>query len=163
MKKYKGTLENVTTILERWITFLNYAHRYNNNNLPKELAEIREIRKASQKLEAMYLDEKEKDYYEAQQKFWLDQNSFMKEALEKAKTEGLQQGIQEGLQQGIQEGLQQGIQEGLEKGLEKGLEQGKLQEKIVIAKNAIKKGLDNSVIAELTGLSLEEVEFLRTE
>ncbi|TAF63174.1 MAG: Rpn family recombination-promoting nuclease/putative transposase [Cytophagales bacterium] len=86
LKKYKRKSENPNTILERWITFLNTAHKYDNKTLPKELAEIKEIRKASQKLDAMYLDEK--DYYDAQQKFWLDQNALMKEAIEKAKEEG---------------------------------------------------------------------------
>jgi PD-(D/E)XK nuclease family transposase len=84
LKKYKGKLQNINTTLERWITFLNNAHKYDNKNLPKELAEIKEIRKASQKLDAMYLDEKEKGYYDAQQKFWLDQNAFIKETVEKA-------------------------------------------------------------------------------
>jgi predicted transposase/invertase (TIGR01784 family) len=32
----------------------------------------------------MYLDEKERIQYESQQKFWLDQNSLMKEAIEQA-------------------------------------------------------------------------------
>jgi predicted transposase/invertase (TIGR01784 family) len=88
LKKYKGKLQNINTTLERWITFLNNAHKYDNKTLPKELAEIKEIRKASQKLDAMYLDEKEKSYYEAQQKFWLDQNTMMKEAVEKALEQG---------------------------------------------------------------------------
>ncbi len=87
-KKYKGKLQNLNTTLERWITFLNNAHKYDNKTLPKELAEIKEICKASQKLDAMYLDEKEKGYYDAQQKFWLDQNTFMKEAVEKALEQG---------------------------------------------------------------------------
>ena len=80
LKKYKGKLQNLNTTLERWITFLNNAHKYDNKTLPKELGEVKEIRKASQTLDAMYLDEKEKGYYESQQKFWLDQNTFMKEA-----------------------------------------------------------------------------------
>ncbi|TAD97614.1 MAG: Rpn family recombination-promoting nuclease/putative transposase [Bacteroidetes bacterium] len=84
LKKYKAKLQNLNTTLERWITFLNNAHKYDNKTLPKELAEIKEIRKASQKLDAMYLDEKEKGYYDAQQKFWLDQNAFIKETVEKA-------------------------------------------------------------------------------
>jgi predicted transposase/invertase (TIGR01784 family) len=88
LKKYKGKLQNINTTLERWITFLNNAHKYDNKTLPKELAEIKEIRKASQKLDAMYLDEKEKSYYDAQQKFWLDQNTFIKEAVEKALEQG---------------------------------------------------------------------------
>jgi predicted transposase/invertase (TIGR01784 family) len=84
LKKYQGKLQHVKTTLERWITFLNNAHRYDNKSLPKELAEIKEIRKASQQLDVMYLDEQEKRYYESQQKFWLDQNSFIKDAVEKA-------------------------------------------------------------------------------
>jgi predicted transposase/invertase (TIGR01784 family) len=125
LKKYQGKLENVKTTLERWITFLNNAHKYDTQKLPKELAEIKEIRKACQKLDVMFLDEQERQYYESQQKFWLDQNSFLKETLEKA------------------------------------VEQAEINSKIEIAKNAIKKGLDNQFIAELTGLSIEQIEALR--
>jgi predicted transposase/invertase (TIGR01784 family) len=84
LKKFKGKLQTVKTTLERWITFLNNAHKYTKDNLPQELAEIKEIRKASLKLDTMYLDEKEKSYYEGQQKFLLDENSRLKEAVEKA-------------------------------------------------------------------------------
>lgn len=125
LKKYQGKLENVKTTLERWITFLNNAHKYDTQKLPKELAEIKEIRKACQKLDVMFLDEQERQYYESQQKFWLDQNSFLKETLEKA------------------------------------VEQAEINSKVEIAKNAIKKGLENQFIAELTGLSIEQIEALR--
>ncbi|MBK8474676.1 MAG: PD-(D/E)XK nuclease family transposase [Sphingobacteriales bacterium] len=96
LRKYKGEQRTTMTLLDRWIAFLNTAHRYSNDKLPTELAEIREIQKASKKLEAMYLDEKERGYYEAQQKFWLDQISLMKEAMEKARTEAMEKGIAEG-------------------------------------------------------------------
>jgi predicted transposase/invertase (TIGR01784 family) len=79
LKKYKGKLQNLKTTLERWITFLNNAHKYDNKNLPKELSEIKEIRKANQRLETMALDEQERRYYESQQKFLLDQNTLMQE------------------------------------------------------------------------------------
>ncbi|MDX2302855.1 MAG: Rpn family recombination-promoting nuclease/putative transposase [Microscillaceae bacterium] len=91
LKKYKGKLEQLKTTLERWITFLNSAHKYDNKTLPKELAEIKEIRKASQQLDVMYLDEQEKQYYESQQKFWLDQNTFIKETVEKAVEKAVEQ------------------------------------------------------------------------
>ena len=125
LKKFKGKLQTVKTTLERWITFLNNAHKYTKDNLPQELAEIKEIRKASLKLDTMYLDEKEKNYYEGQQKFLLDENSRLKEAVEKAGVEA------------------------------------KTQEKIEIAKNAIKKGADNNFISEITGLTPEQVQELR--
>jgi hypothetical protein len=87
LKKFRGKLQTVKTTLERWIIFLNNAHKYTKDNLPEELAEIKEIRKASLKLDTMYLDEKEKNYYEGQQKFLLDENSRLKEAVEKAGVE----------------------------------------------------------------------------
>ena len=62
---------------------MNNAARYVNDNLPVELAEIKEIRKASLKLDAMYLDKSEREHYEGQQKFRLDESSRLKEALEK--------------------------------------------------------------------------------
>ena len=48
-----------------------------------------------------------------------------------------------------------------EKGIQKGIEQGVKQEKIGIAKNAIKNGFDNETIIKLTGLSMEEVNLIR--
>jgi predicted transposase/invertase (TIGR01784 family) len=131
LKKYKGKLQNLNTTLERWITFLNIAYQYNNKTLPEELAEIKEIRKASQKLDAMYLDEEEKSYYESQQKFWLDQNTFIKEALEKA--------------------------------VETALEKAALSRNIEIAKKLIKRNLTNEEIAADTGLTVKQIEKLRSE
>jgi PD-(D/E)XK nuclease family transposase len=127
LKKYKGKLQNLNTTLERWIIFLNNAHQYDNKSLPKELAEIKEIRKASQKLDTMYLDEKEKGYYDAQQKFWLDQNAFIKETVEKA------------------------------------VEKAELSKQTEMAKNGISKGYDNQIIADITGLTVEQIAQLRSE
>ena len=123
LKKFKGKLQTVKTTLERWITFLNNAHKYTKDNLPQELAEIKEIRKASLKLDTMYLDEKEKRYYEGQQKFLIDENSRLKEAVEKAE----------------------------------------INSKTEIAKKLIKRKLTNEEIAEDTGLTLKQIQELRTE
>jgi predicted transposase/invertase (TIGR01784 family) len=147
LKKYKGKLENVKTTLERWITFLNHANKYDNKSLPKELAEIKEIRKASQKLNAMSLDEQERRYYEAQQKFWLDQNTFMKEALEKAK----------------EKGREEGIEEGIEKGVEIGIEKGVLNLRIETAKTMLANNEPVEKIMLYTGLTFGQIEELRGE
>ncbi len=61
--------------------FLKQCHKYTKDNLPQELAEVKEIRKTSLKLDTMYLYEKEKIYYEGQQKFILNENSSLKEAV----------------------------------------------------------------------------------
>ena len=51
--------------------------------------------------------------------------------------------------------------EGIRKGLERGLEQGTEQSKNEIAKNMLKKGLDISLISEVTGLSNEQINKLK--
>ncbi|OOM68304.1 hypothetical protein [Clostridium sp. BL-8] len=53
------------------------------------------------------------------------------------------------------------IEEGMEKGIEKGIVEGENKKTIEIVKNAIKKGMDNSIISDLTGLSNEEIEAIR--
>ena len=44
-----------------------------------------------------------------------------------------------------------------------GKEEGKEEERLVIAKNALKKGLDKILVAELTGLSDNEIDKLTQE
>jgi predicted transposase/invertase (TIGR01784 family) len=56
---------------------------------------------------------------------------------------------------------QKGEKRGLKKGVAQGLEQGIEQEKIEIAQNAVKQGLDNQMISAITELSPDEVEKLR--
>lgn len=64
---------------------------------------------------------------------------------------------EEGLREGLQEGIQKGIQKGIEKGIEKGMEKGIEETTIKFIKNAFKKNLAISDIAELTGLTEEEI------
>ena len=63
-----------------------------------------------------------------------------------------------------QHGYERGMEEGLKKGTEQGLKQGKLEgEKTANLRNAKRmkqKGLDVDDIAEITGLSLEDIEKL---
>lgn len=51
------------------------------------------------------------------------------------------------------------IREGIEQGIEKGIEQNK----VVIAKNMLKKNADLNFISEITELSIEKLELLRKE
>jgi predicted transposase/invertase (TIGR01784 family) len=45
--------------------------------------------------------------------------------------------------------------------VDEGIQQGKRSQSIETAKKAIKKGLDNETISELTGLTIQEIEILR--
>jgi len=74
LKKFKKELPEIHTTLERWITFLNKAHEYSKEDLPREIA-TEEIRKAMEQLEIMYFNDIEQEHYESQQRRYLDELS----------------------------------------------------------------------------------------
>ena len=61
--------------------------------------------------------------------------------------------IAKGMQQGVQQGMQQGIQ----KGVQQGMQQGKHLAKLEMAHEMLAKGLAETLIAEITKLSLDEI------
>ena len=65
-----------------------------------------------------------------------------------------------GKEVGIQIGEQRGKEAGIQIGIKKGIEEGKLFEKKQIAMNMLLKKLDKKIIAESTGLSVEEIKNL---
>ena len=68
-----------------------------------------------------------------------------------------------GLEEGLVKGLEKGRAEGRAEGLEEGLEKGREDAKQLIAINLLKLGTPSEVVAKATGLSLEEVEKLKTD
>ena len=68
--------------------------------------------------------------------------------------------IQQGLQQGLQQGMQQGLQQGIFKGKQEGIYEGERRKALSTAKKLKQKGLSIPEIAEVTGLSIEDVEKL---
>jgi len=60
-------------------------------------------------------------------------------------------GMREGINKGIQEGIKEGIQEGILKGVEK------------VALSMLKINVDINIIQTTTGLSLEEIEKLKSK
>ena len=65
---------------------------------------------------------------------------------------------EEGIEKGIEQGIEKGIEQGIEKGIEKGITVG--VEKTAI--NMLKKNMDIDTIMELTGLSEEKIEELKS-
>ena len=60
-----------------------------------------------------------------------------------------------------QRGVLKGKEVGIQIGIEKGIEKGKLFEKKQIAINMLLKKLDEKIISESTGLSIEEIKKLK--
>jgi len=136
--KFDNELKNIKTTLERWITFLNNASYYDNENLPDELKSP-EIMQAITTIETMSLNEREREYYESAKKVMRDRMAIMQTAIEDAKKEALA--------------------EGMEKGIEKGMEKGIYE----TAKNGIIGGLSNEVIKLMTKLNDQQIDKIRFE
>ncbi len=131
LQKFHKKLSQLRTSLDRWVTFLTRAYEYDKNNIPKELAKDSEIKKAIVKLDVLYLNKKEQEIYEAEQKAVWDE----KEKMRTAKQQGIEQGIEQERNRN-------------------------LQKTIKIAKELLKSGMNIEKVSELTGLSIMEIKKL---
>ena len=68
--------------------------------------------------------------------------------------------LQELMDRNYEQGLEKGIEQGLEQGLEQGRTEGELEAARRLARNFKNAGISAEIIAENTGLSLEEIEKL---
>ena len=88
----------------------------------------------------------------------------VKEAAEKAEKKGEMKGKKLGLKEGEEKGLKKGEKigekRGITKGEEIGIKKGKQLKAVEMAKLLLQKGIDPSIIAETSGLTIKEVEKL---
>ena len=120
--------EEVSDMLEAWITFIERPTSEIIDRLEMTSSEIKE---AKEELIRLSGNDKERERFERRFESLLEQNSL----LANAERKGMQKGIQEGIQ----------------------------KEKIEIARNLIKNGLDDKLILNSTGLSIDEINKLREE
>ena len=99
--------------------------------------------------------------YEASKMAYRDIKNSIDTAKREGKEEGLAEGIEKGLAEGMEKGLAQGMEkglaEGMEKGLAQGMEKGMNRKGLEIAKKMLAKGMDETTIMEMTGLSQEQI------
>ncbi len=74
--------------------------------------------------------------------------------------EGHASGVQEGKKLGIEEGHASGVKEGHAFGLKEGLARGVAENQRSIAVNMLTKGMDVSLISDITSLSREDISSL---
>jgi predicted transposase YdaD len=80
-------------------------------------------------------------------------NNVINTAAMEAEQRGREEGKQEGIELGKQEGIELGKQEGIELGKQEGIE--------AVARNMLNNGIDVALIAQMTGLTIEQVTALR--
>jgi len=147
LPKFKKELSELTTIIDKWLYFMNKA-RY-LNDVPEVMGDIPEIKKAFHIANQANLTPEELDDQEKNEFFIQDQRNFANKAVTKAVKQAVKEAMQDGRNLGIQEGIEQGI------------EQGEQQKAIEIAKKMLNL-VDDRTICEVTGLSLDELERLKT-
>ena len=81
-----------------------------------------------------------------------------RKGIEKGRIEGIQLGRTEGIQLGRTEGIQLGRTEGMKLGEAKGIQLGRTE----TARNLLRMGMESRLIAEATGLSIEEISSLKS-
>jgi len=134
LNKFNKEYKDLKTGLDRWIAFLSRAYELDKENIPEELAEDKEVKKAIEKLDIMYLSKEEREIYENDLKALMDYRAQIKAAERSGRIEGKKEGIKE----------------------------GDLQARISIAKNFLDV-LDDETIAMKVGLSIDEIKELRNK
>lgn len=137
------------TPLEEWIYYLNTGDVPDGASAPG-LEEVRE----HLKLDRMTKDELNAYYRHLDNIVILRDNIFTERA--EGRAEGLAEGRAEGLAEGHAKGLSEGRAQGRAEGLSEGIAQANQQN----ARSMKAKGIPVSLIAEITGLSVQEIEEL---
>ena len=141
-----------TTPLEEWLDYLKNDHIKEDTTAPG-------LQAARRKLQFLQMNKQEREAYERH----LDNIMVQNDVLDTAKMEGRAEGRAEGLEKGLAEGRAEGLEKGLAEGLEKGRAEGLAEGRADIVKNMLVAGMDESVISQVTGLSVEEIHAMKRE
>ncbi|XP_029674113.1 uncharacterized protein LOC115242165 [Formica exsecta] len=140
LPKFPKTKEDqLSSIVEKWIYFFRYADETSEEELERIIGSDLIIKRAYEELNRFNWSEKEFIAYEQEIKRIRDEQAVLTQKLDDAKQEGRQEGILIGQ------------------------EKGKIEGKIEVAKNSLKAGVSIDVIAEITGLSVNDIKQLQEE
>ena len=142
------------TPLEEWIDYLKSGHIKEDTQAPG-------LQEAREKLQYLKMNKAERRAYDRHIDNIMVQNDVLDTAKMEGHAEGLEEGLAKGHAKGLEEGHAKGLEEGHAKGLEegraKGLEEGRAEEKKSLVRRMKAMGMDAEAIAQITGLTKEEV------
>ncbi|MCQ2211159.1 MAG: Rpn family recombination-promoting nuclease/putative transposase [Paludibacteraceae bacterium] len=124
-------------VIDKWLYTLTNMNRFENFPFTDEKPIFKQMEEAAQ---LSSLTPEERRLYDMS----LDKYRTTNLALEYREKTGYKKGMRQGIKQGIKQGI----------------EQGKLQEKHITVQKMKEAGLSTETIAEITGLSIEEIEKL---
>ena len=157
MPKFTKTADELETMFDKWMFVLHNLARLMER--PKALQD-RVFRKLFKQAEiAGYNDAERRLYYESRKEYW-DYTSTMDTALNKGRAEGRAEGLAEGLAEGEAKGRAEGEAKGRAEGLAEGENIGAQRNARDNARKMKAKGFSMEDIADVTGLTVEEIEQL---
>jgi len=171
LPKFNKTLDELITILDKWIYFIKNAQDL--TLIPQTYQETEAFKEAFEISMQQSWNKEELKIYEYIALKEFDEINALRTATKKAELagekrgkeegmkEGMKEGIKEGMKEGIKEGMEKGMEKGKEKGLKEGMKAGEHKAKLEIAKSLIGV-LDDETIALKTGLSINEIESLKS-
>ncbi|WP_353288476.1 Rpn family recombination-promoting nuclease/putative transposase [Wolbachia endosymbiont (group A) of Tromatobia lineatoria] len=132
----KNRVEQLENTVERWCFFFRYAEDTTDEDLRKIAEKSPIIKLAYDELDKFHWNEKDLMAYEERIMNLQKEEAILEYRLDLAKDEGIQIGH------------------------EKGREEGEKEAKIAVAKNLLKAGVSIDIIAQTTGLTVDEVKDL---
>lgn len=160
LRKFHKSYGELSSALDRWITFLTRAHEMDKRKVPAALEQDREIVKAIGAVHRMF-DEEERTVYEVRQQALADVESKIASAEEKGLRIGMEKGLQLGMEQGLEKGLQEGIEKGREAGKEEGREEGRMLGQLMLLERQLTRRfgpLPEPILERLRNASPEQLE-----
>src|SRR5574344_526320 len=160
--RISDTFEECNSLAEKWMWGLKNISKMKNKPL-RELKE--EFQRISELADMASLSEKERRYYQCEEKRLRDYinsvESSVRERVEEGLRNGLKEwreaGLKEGKEAGLKEGREAGLKEGISKGREEGKKEGREEGKKSIAKSFKESGVSIDIISKSTGLTIEEI------
>jgi predicted transposase/invertase (TIGR01784 family) len=158
LPKFKLGLEQLTSLTEKWMYFLQNTRQL--ESIPATMGEVPEIQQAFEVANQANLSPDELEELEHQLIFIQDQLNAIALAEKRSLEQGIKQGMEQGIKQGMEQGIKQGIEQGIKQGIEQAIEQGIEQTQRAIAEKLLPT-MTNEEISQVTGLSGEQVQSLR--
>ena len=140
LPKFKKTLDQLSTIVEKWVYFFKNAGKTEEKDLAHIAGNDLVIQQAYEELNRFSWSEGELNTYEQEEKYERDAQAILEAAEDK--------------------GIAKGIAIGEAKGKEEGMAIGEENEKLAMAKALLSKGIPLEVIIECTGLSVQTIQSL---
>lgn len=147
MPNFTKSENELVTRLDKWLYFIKNLEDF--QSIPEIFKNEVVFVEAIEKAELSKMNESDQRNYFVGLKAYRDYYA----SFETAQNDGLEEGLKKGMEIGIKEGKEIGIKEGITEGIKEGIK----EEKMAIAKKALKKGMDMEDVMELTGLTEKEI------